>query len=129
MNQLRNNKEIISKNEFDIGCIPCKPFTIEFKSDVDTTPIKSNEYPHSVLHIDETERQLQYLHSIGKIRPSTSEWRSPTFIVPKKNGESRIVFDYRKLNAITKRNAYPLPSIQTLMDKFKDMEYISTIDM
>ena len=39
------------------------------------------------------------------------------------------MFDYRKLNAITKRNAYPLPSIQTLMDKFKDMEYISTIDM
>jgi len=129
INQLRNNKEIISQNEFDIGCIPCEPFKIEFKQNADTTPIKSNEYPHSVLHIDETERQLQYLYSIGKIRPSTSEWRSPTFIVPKKNGESRIVFDYRKLNAITKRNAYPLPSIQTLMDKFKDMEYISTIDM
>ena len=129
LNELKNNKEIISKNEFDIGCIPCEPFKIEFKSDVDTTPIKSNEYPHSVLHIKESERQLQYLYSIGKIRPSTSEWRSPTFIVPKKNGESRIVFDYRKLNAITKRNAYPLPSIQTLMDRFKDMEYISTIDM
>ena len=129
LNQLKQHKEIISQNEFDIGEIPCDPFSIEFKPNIDDTPIQCTEYPHSVLHISETERQLKYLYDIGRIRPSTSPWRFPTFIVPKKNGECRIVFDYRKLNAITKRMSYPLPSIQTLIDKFHGKEYITTIDM
>ena len=80
--------------------------------------------------MEEIERQLAHLVKIGLITDaSESPWRFPTFIVPKKNGEARIVFDYRKLNAITERMGYSLPSIEQLMTKFHGINYISTIDI
>jgi hypothetical protein len=36
-------------------------------------------------------------------------WLSPIVIVPKKNGKLRIYIDFKKLNAATKKDPYPLP--------------------
>jgi hypothetical protein len=36
-------------------------------------------------------------------------WLSPIVIVPKKNGKLKIYIDFRKLNATTKKDPYPLP--------------------
>ena len=127
--QLHNHSQICAQNEFDIGQIPESEFKIEFRENVDTTPIRCAEYPHNVKDVAEIERQLRLMIEMGFISRSDSPWRFPTFIVPKKNGEARIVFDYRKLNAITKRLAYSLPSIQQLMAKFKGKNWISTIDI
>ena len=130
INQLQTyHKAVIAKHEWDIGKIPNAEFAIKFKSNVNTDPIQCNEYPHNLLHTKEVERQLRYLRHIGFISYSTSPWRFPTFIVPKKNGEARIVFDYRLLNAITERMSYPLPSIEQLVNQFKDKTFISTIDI
>ena len=126
---LANHKELCAQSEFDVGCIPNSDFKIEFLESVDTTPIRCAEYPHPIKDIDEIERQLRVMIKMKLISRSESPWRFPTFIVPKKNGEARIVFDYRKLNAITKRLAYSLPSIQYLMGKFKGKSWISTIDI
>ena len=120
---------IRAENEFDTGKITQYPFRITFKSDADTTPIKCAEYPHSVQHIAEIERQLKHLLDIGFISLSSSPWRAPTFVVPKKNGESRIVFDYRRLNAITEKMANPLMSIEMLCNRFKNKTHITTLDL
>jgi hypothetical protein len=45
-----------------------------------------------------------------------SEWVSPIVIVPKKNGKIHICQDYRKLNSITKKDHFPLPFTNTLLD-------------
>ena len=126
---LLHNTHICAQGEFDIGCIPNAEFKIEFKSDVDCTPIRCAEYPHNIRDVGEIERQLRLMIKKGLITRSNSPWRFPTFIVPKKNGEARIVFDYRRLNAITKRMSYSLPSINQLMSQFKDKNWISTIDI
>ena len=109
--------------------MPNNEFKIEFLQSVDTTPIRCAEYPHNSKDVDEIELQLEIMVKMKLIARSESPWRFPTFIVPKKNGEARIVFDYRKLNAITKRLAYSLPSIPNLMRKFKGKTWISTIDI
>ncbi|XP_025997554.2 uncharacterized protein LOC113005865 [Solenopsis invicta] len=49
--------------------------------------------------------------SLGICRPSNSSWASPTHIVRKKNGEWRICSDYRRLNAITIPDKYPIPHL------------------
>ncbi len=43
-------------------------------------------------------------------------WLSPIVLMPKKNGKLRICVDFGKLNAVTKKDSYPLPFIDEVID-------------
>lgn len=63
------------------------------------------------------------------IEPSSSEWASPIVIVRKANGGYRFCLDYRKVNAVSRKDAYPLPNMAGILDKLRAARYISTIDL
>jgi hypothetical protein len=65
----------------------------------------------------------------GYIRPSKSPYSSPFFFVGKKDGKLRPVVDYRKLNAYTVPDRYPLPLIQELVDKVRDARLFTKMDV
>ena len=73
--------------------MPKTQFKIDFKPNADTTAIQCSECPHNVFHMKKMERQLQYLIDKSFISNSTSPWRFPYFIVQRKKGAARIVFD------------------------------------
>ena len=50
-------------------------------------------------------------------------------IVTKKDGGVRPCVDYRKLNQITKFDAYPMPRIQELLDRICDARFITLLDL
>lgn len=50
------------------------------------------------------------------IQPSSSPWASPIVLVPKKGGSVWFCIDYRKVNAVTRRDTYPLPGIDDTLD-------------
>ncbi len=100
---------------------------IELKDD--STPFTSKIYP---LARDE-QRQLdgfieEHLQS-GRIRPSKSPIASPFFFVKKKDGTLRPVQDYRRLNAVTIKNRYPLPLISEIIDKLQGARYFTKFDV
>jgi hypothetical protein len=43
-------------------------------------------------------------------------WLTPILVIPKKNGKFKIYVDFRKLNASTKKDPYPLPFIDEVLN-------------
>jgi len=91
-------------------------------------PIKQRYYRLGPEELAELRKQLQSLTEAGLLRPSNSPWGSPVFFVKKKNGTYRMVIDYRKINAITKTDAYPLPRIQDSIERLGGAKFFSALD-
>ena len=64
----------------------------------------------------------------GTIRPSKSEFSSPILLVPKPNGTKRECLDYRALNAITIKDAYPIPRADDTLDIMQGSKVFSSLD-
>ena len=67
--------------------------------------------------------------SKGVIERSTSPWASPIVLVRKKDGSIRFRGDYRKVNDVTRKDAYPLPRIDTTLDTLSGSQWFSTMDL
>jgi hypothetical protein len=65
----------------------------------------------------------------GFIQKSKSSAGYPILFVAKKDGTLRLCVDYRKLNAITKKNRYPLPNIQELRDRLSNAKIFTALDL
>ena len=65
----------------------------------------------------------------GVIQPSFSPWSSPVVMVKKKDGIWRFCIDYRKLNKVTHRDAYPLPRVDATLDSLADSMFFTTLDL
>ena len=77
----------------------------------------------------EVAKQLRSMQGSGVIRPSSSPWASPVVMVHKKDGSHRFCIDYRRLNAVTKPDLYPLPRIDDLLDQLGKSRFFSTLDL
>ena len=63
------------------------------------------------------------------IQPSSSPWASPIILVPKKDGSLRFCIDYRKLNSVTRKDAYPLPRVDDTLEPLSGSKWFSTLDL
>ncbi|GFS98842.1 retrovirus-related Pol polyprotein from transposon opus [Trichonephila clavipes] len=77
------------------------------------------------------KKQLDALLKEGIIKPSYSSYAAPITLAFKKedNARTRLCIDYRKLNAITKLDAEPIPRINAVLDKLTHAKFFSTIDL
>jgi hypothetical protein len=58
-----------------------------------------------------------------------SEWATPSFGTPKKNGQIRFVSDFHQLNKWIIHQPYPVPSIHKLFKHFEGISYHTALDL
>jgi hypothetical protein len=92
------------------------------------SPIKQNYYRVSPAQQELLRHEVNEMLRLGVIQPSQSEWGSPLILVKKPCGKWRPCVDYRRVNAVSKGDAYPLPRLDDLVDRLGGATYITTLD-
>ena len=92
-------------------------------------PICQKAYRMSLNKRKMVEEMIEDMLHDEIIRPSNSPYSSPILLVPKRDHESRLCVDYRKLNSVTESDAYPLPLIQDIFDLVGGSAIYSKLDL
>ncbi len=119
-------RDVFSSGPTDMGRIGLVKHTI------DTGDQRPVHLPPRCLPIAKQEiecEEVQKMLDRGVIEPCQSSWASPVVLVTKKDGTTHFCVVYRKLNDVTKKDAYPLPWIDDTLDTLRGSTYFSTLDL
>lgn len=92
-------------------------------------PIRQSVRRMPQLRRQEAKKLLNDMLGRAVIQPSSSPWASPVVLVPKKDGSFRFCIDYRKVNAVTRKDAYPLPRVDEALDTLAGSKWFSALDL
>lgn len=62
-------------------------------------------------------------------RPSSSPWCSPCLLEGKPDGSPWFITDFRKVNAVTVPESYPLLRMEDCVDNLISAQYITKLDL
>ena len=118
--------EVFSLYDSDLG------FCDALKHSIPTTTDKPVYLPHQQIPVQlqqEVRKCLESWLKQGIIRPSKSPYASQVVIVRKKSGEIRLCVDFRKLNAISIRDSFPLPRIEEALQAVQAAVWFTSFDL
>ena len=134
--ELKENMVSMLEQFRDVVALPGEPLGLtaltehHIKLKPNTSPVYIPAYrlPHSQRAI--VDKQVAELLDQGVISHSKSPWNSPLFLVPKKDGSYRPVVDFRKVNAVTEDDRFPLPVLRDLlMSLGQGNKYFTSLDL
>ena len=123
---LQKFSNTFSKNETDLG----RTSLVEHCIDTgDAQPVKQPPRRVPMAYANEEKNLIDQMLQQGIIQKSSSPWSSPLVLVSKKSGKLRPCIDFRRLNYLTKSDAWPLPRIQDCLDAVSGSILFSTFDL
>ncbi|XP_075188139.1 uncharacterized protein LOC142260631 [Anomaloglossus baeobatrachus] len=119
-------QEAFSRNDEDFGCTSAIEHEIPTG---DAAPIRERYRQIPPKMYQEVKDMVASMLENRVIQESQSPWAAPVVLVRKKDGSLRFCVDYRKLNAQTVREAYPLPRIEESLSALGHAKFFSTLDL
>ncbi len=121
---------LIHEYETIFSDVPTKTNIVYHDIEVDgATPIKQHPYrtnPEKSTHL---QVEVEYMLANDIIEPSSSEWASPCVLVPKPDGSYRVCQDFRRVNACSKADSYPIPRIEDCIDRVGQSKFVTKLDL
>ena len=102
---------------------------MEIKLKPNSTPFCAKPYKSNPVDRGDLNDIVDDYIDIKFVTETDSSFASPAFLVRKKSGEGRMVVDYRALNDMTKRIAFPMPNFDDAMGYMKDAKLFITLDL
>ena len=91
---------------------------------------RSRPYPVPKIHKEVLIKEVERLCKLGVLRREyDSEWASPSFIIPKKDGTVRFVSDFREVNKRIVRKPWPIPKISTVLQEMEGFTFATALDL
>ena len=119
---------VFNPKEFD-HLPPHRPYDVDIELEPGKIPPFGPLYRLSAEERDALAKHLADNLKRGHIRRSTSQCAAPVLFTRKKTGELRLCVDFRKLNAITRKNRYPLPLVNDLLDRVQGAKIFTILDL
>lgn len=126
VHSLHDYSDVFSCHDLEFGHAKRVKHKIKLKDEV---PFKQRSRPIHPNDYEAVRKHLQMLLEAGVIRESESPYSSPIVVVRKKNGDVRLCIDYRKLNAMTIRDAYALPNLEETFSALCGSKWFSVMDL
>lgn len=92
-------------------------------------PIKQHAYRVNAMKRELMQKEAEYLLEHGLAVHSSSPWSSPCLLEMKPDGSPRFITDYRKVNAVTVPDSYPLPRMEDCVDNLGTAKFVSKLDL
>ena len=119
--------DLFMKNKSDIGRCRIAKHRIELEPEA--IPHREGARRMSPDKAAKANQEVQNLLALGLIQPSYSPWASGIVMVKKKSGELRFCCDFRPLNDVTVKDAFPLPRIDESLSRIANAKIFTSIDL
>ena len=127
------HEEIEVFSKYDSNTLPeHRPCDHKIELEEGHRPEELGYSPLCKMSLDELEAVRKYILenlSKGFIEASSSPWAAPVLFVKKADGSLRFCVNYRKLNAITRKDRYPLPLIEETLAKVAKAQWFTKVDI
>ena len=117
---------VFSRGEWDLGWTDIVTHSIDTG---DHKPFRQPMRRYPPAHLKAIDEHLRDMSQQGVIEPASSPWASNIVLAKKKDGTYRCCIDFRQLNNITRKDAYPLPRTDTCLDAMCGSKWFSTFDL
>jgi len=122
---LLRHADVFSKSEDDLRLTDLAMHNIDT---ADAKPIRQQLRRHPPAHREAISQQVDDYLKQGVTEPASSPWASNLVLVRKKDGSYQCCVDYRALNSVTRKDAYPLSRIDSCLDSLASAKWFSTFD-